>query len=100
MLTTEQLIERDNKAIEHKWEVGFCGSGESCWCRIISVSREEFEHFKEYGDEMPCIISDGSINEQMAKHIVDLHNNDLDKKKSYNDALIYSKAILDSGVFN
>ena len=100
MLTTKQLVERDNKLINHKWEVGFCGSGEKCWCRIISVSKEEFEHFKEYGDEMPCIVSDASINEQLAKHIVDLHNNDLDKKKNYNDALNCSKVIVNSGVFN
>lgn len=103
ILSTKQLIERDEKSIKHKWEVGLCNSGENCWCRIITVSKEEFEHFKEYVDnidEMPCIVSDGSINEEIANHIVALHNDNLDKKKNYNDALNYSKAIVDSGVFN
>jgi hypothetical protein len=61
-----------NKALKVKWKVEPCFSGEDCWCRII-VPDEPINYGSDNVEEV-CIVSSASINKQMAKHIVNIHN--------------------------
>jgi hypothetical protein len=61
-----------NKALEVKWKVEPCFSGEDCWCRIIMPS-EPINYGPDNVEEV-CIVSSASINKQMAEHIVNIHN--------------------------
>ena len=61
-----------NKALEVKWKVEPCFSGEECWCRLI-VPDETINYGPDNIEEV-CIVSSASINKQMAEHIVNIHN--------------------------
>jgi hypothetical protein len=68
-----------NKALEVKWKVEPCFSGEDCWCRIIMPS-EPINYGPDNVEEV-CIVSSATINKQMAEHIVIVHNQSLDNGK-------------------
>ena len=61
-----------NKALEVKWKVEICFSGEECWCRII-VPDEPINYGPDNVEKVE-IIGSASINKQMAEHIVNIHN--------------------------
>jgi hypothetical protein len=65
------------KALEVKWKVGPCFSGEQCWCRII-MPEIPIKFDKDDIEEVQ-IVSSASINKDMAEYIVELHNNNLNK---------------------
>lgn len=63
------------KALNVRWKVTTCDSGEECWCRLI-VPEEPIL----YGDnnvEEVTIVSYASLNKICAEQIVSEHNNSL-----------------------
>jgi len=68
-----------NKALEVKWKVEPCFSGEDCWCRIIMPS-EPINYGPDNVEEV-YIVSSASINKQMAEHIVNVHNKSINNGK-------------------
>lgn len=68
-----------NRALEVKWKVEPCFSGEKCWCRII-VPNEPINYGPD-NIEVVEIISSASINKKMAEHIVKIHNQHINNGK-------------------
>ena len=66
-------IKKDN--INKKWKIETCNVGAKCWCRLISTVDATS---KDEGLEN-CIIPDGSICKEYAKHFVELHNKWLER---------------------
>ena len=57
------------KALQVKWKVGICNTGESCWCRtIIPIGVESEDYY---------IIPEGTMHREVVEHIVNIHNNSL-----------------------
>ena len=62
-------MNKDN--LQKKWYVVPCHDGEQCWCRMILSDPET-------DDLNNCIIPSGTINEDTATYIVQLHNSSLE----------------------
>ena len=68
------------------WKTSTCGQGESCWCRIIkTVEPIEYQVNKSEVDEdtfelISEVIPMGIIGSDFAEHVVNLHNEFLEKK--------------------
>lgn len=67
-----------------KWKVSCCHTGKSCWCRMIvlkdtndlknqNLSKSEIEDKK-------VVVGAAELTKDLAKYIVKLHNEDLDRK--------------------
>lgn len=67
------------KALEVKWKVEPCFSGEECWCRMI-VPEVPIKYGEKDIEEV-CIVSSAAINKTMAEHIVLVHNANLEYNK-------------------
>jgi len=59
--------------IKKKWETVICTSGEECWCRIIQTMGTI-----NY-DLDGTIACSGDITKELAEHIVQIHNDWIDK---------------------
>lgn len=60
-------------ALTNKWKIGYCHSGEECWCRLIIV--------EGIPDDCDFFINpSASLNKEIAEYIVNLHNNFLEVK--------------------
>lgn len=70
------------KALTVKWKTVPCHQGETCWCRMIEPAEKiEFTE-KDFTEEL-TLIGSGSVNTEVAEHIVKLHNasiSDYDKE--------------------
>lgn len=73
-------LEAEKESLKVKWKISTCGSGESCWCRIIVPVKKIKLADGGYYD---CIVSMGAIHKHLAEYIVKLHNEkiEIDEKK-------------------
>lgn len=71
-LTFEEATELSMKT---KWKISMCGSGETCWCRMI----EPEIAIVDKDDNEICIANSGCIAKDHAEYIVKLHNDSLSK---------------------
>lgn len=73
-----EYSEAIKESFKKPWKVVLCDEGEKCWCRMIELKQPikfttpaldgVFEH------ELRTIISQGAIDEETAKYLVNLHN--------------------------
>ena len=69
-MTHEEIKE---KSFKLEWKVSDCHSGPDCWCKVIKLKEPLFD---DEGYEYE-VIRDASVNDEMAQHIVKLHNESL-----------------------
>ena len=67
-----QYIKKMKNILEVKWKVSECGNSD-CWCRIIEPEEKIIDENKFE----VTVIDAGSINKEIADHIVKLHNDSL-----------------------
>ena len=72
-----------------KWKATECFSGPECWCRIIVPVEpiyyshpENPENKHEYS-----IVDAGSLDQETAEYIVELHNNKLKTNKTISESI-------------
>lgn len=84
--------EAKKEIFNRPWKISTCSSGESCWCRIIELvepieyqvnTKEEDEVRFDTIDE---VVPMGAIDANVAIHVVNLHNNFLEKKSEIFEA--------------
>lgn len=71
--------------IASPWKVCKCTKGESCWCRIIKTTKKITSHYEIQGDQMTnteyaTVVTSGTVQADVAKYIVKLHNENLKKQ--------------------
>jgi hypothetical protein len=69
----ESFEQVQKKALTTEWKVEPCFSGESCWCRIITLKEKILFKNGESQEEF-SIIGSGAVNKELADHIVEVHN--------------------------
>lgn len=69
-MTYEQA---EQTVLSMKWVTKTCNQGEKCWCRMVTTEEPVF--YNE--DEQYYISRSGELNQAMAEHFVELHNNSL-----------------------
>lgn len=72
-------MEHDNV----KWVARPCGSGDDCWCRLVTT--EDYidgDNSKE--NQNKIIIGSAALNEEIANYIIDLHNTSIENQKTLN----------------
>lgn len=82
-MTYKQAVQ---ELYKRPWKAVTCSQGESCWCRIIEVvepieyqvnqSEEDEIRFDSIDEVVPM----GAIDTKFAEHVVNLHNESLEKK--------------------
>lgn len=70
-------LEAQELALKVKWKLTTCNQGEKCWCRRIEPEEPIHYDYDNFSEEL-SIVSTGSIEENFAKHIVELHNKSLE----------------------
>lgn len=79
-------------ALSIPWRMDVCHVGKDCWCRVIKTV-EDFEYQEQVGDliqdynfnEDYGIVGDGSICEEIAQHLVSMHNDNISKQTIENN---------------
>jgi len=75
------VVSEPKELISMRWKIALCNSGESCWCRlIVPEGNVQFDRGVE-----AWVAPDGSISKDEAEHIVEIHNQWLEKQNENSD---------------